>query len=309
MLGVLVDLPWSYAAGAGIALAAAHQLRGAGRAALTEWSERPERPPRPGADTPLGRAPKAEGATAGRHFVLAMLYSALVFVPASLFVAHRYPEWATAQHSATISGNDLLKLAGAELALTALGFLLTRALLVAGRIRWAVLQVLLPCLAMALILVHDWRRFLSTDRADHATFPDHVRLRAPGPLLTQAADFLTSGLAVALYVTGAVTVGALALVMGLLHQFGLTDAGVHGPGLPGAAFVGAVTVAGIVAVALVLNLLFAWTGWIGPLVAAPLLWIAVVMRGSYATVVVDDLALPAERAADDSEAGAGKIAP
>ncbi|MGI5163147.1 hypothetical protein ACQEU3_02170 [Spirillospora sp. CA-253888] len=309
MLGVLVDLPWSYAAGAGVALAAAHQLRGARGNALTEWSERPERPPRPGGDTPPGRAPKAEGATAGRHFVLAMLYSALVFVPASLFIAHRYPEWATAQRSAALSGGALLKLAGAELALTALGFLLTRTLLVAGRIRWAVLQTMLPCLAMALILVHDWRRFLSVDRADLATFPDHVRLHAPGPLLAHAADFLTSGLAVALYATGAVTVGALALVMGVLHQFGLTDAGVHGPGLLGAAFVGAVTVAGTVAVAVVLDLLYAWAGWAGPLVAAPLLWIAVAPRGSYATVVVNDLALPAERAADDSEAGAGTIAP
>ncbi|MQY07774.1 hypothetical protein [Actinomadura macrotermitis] len=263
MLGVYADVPWSYAAGAGIALAAAHQLR-------------------------LGRA--------GRHFALALLYGGLVFVPASLSVAAAYPEWATLQERASLPGGFLPGLGALELALLAAGFLLTRWAIAAGRTRWAVLQVLLPCLVMAVLLVHGWKRLISLDRAGYAHFPELRRVDDLRPLLAHAVTFLTSGLALTLLFTGALTVGALALIMGILHQFGLTDAGVReGPGLIRAGLAGVITIAGTLAVAALIGLLLQGVGPLGVLAVVPVLWLAIAARGGYASLLVADLALPPGR--------------
>ncbi|TDC78306.1 hypothetical protein [Actinomadura sp. 7K507] len=277
MLGVYADLPWSYAAGAGIALAAAHQLRGAGP------------PPRP-----------ARGVT-GRYLLLAMAYGAVVFVPASLLVAHRYPQWATLQYG---DGVPLARLAAAELALTAAGFLVTRLLLAAGRTRWAASQVIFGCLVMCVAVVHGpdgdgWKRFLSRDRAAFADFPEFQTVADAGAIAGHAAVFLTSGLAVTLYLTGAVTLGVLGLIMGVLHQFGLTDAGADGPGPLRAAFAAAVTGAGVAAVAALVSLLVHGVGWVAAAAVAPVLLVAVAARGAYATVLIDDLALPADHPTDE----------
>ncbi|MFG2091326.1 MULTISPECIES: hypothetical protein [unclassified Spirillospora] len=277
MLGVFADLPWSYAAGAGIALAAAHQLGGAG----------PE--PRP-----------ARGVT-GRYFMLAMTYSVVVFVPASLLVAHAYPRWATLHHR---DGVPLAALAAAEIALTAAGFLATRFLLAAGRSRWAACQVLFGCLAMCLAVVHGpggdgWKRFVSADPAAFADFPEFVRAADAAAVAGHVAVFLTSGLAVTLYATGAVTLGALALIMCVLHQFGLTDAAADGPGPLRAGLAAAVTAAGIAAVAALISLLVHGIGWVALAAVAPVLWAAVAARGAFAAQMITDLALPADHPTDE----------
>ncbi|MFD0690349.1 hypothetical protein [Actinomadura fibrosa] len=353
MLGVYADLPWSYAAGAGIALAAAHQLRGARHTvpsppAVTSGapSARTAEPPasaapstRPTATTgsstpstrpagiigssapsarpavltgssatfarsavegpPVGRAPRVTGAAGGRHFALAMAYSVLIFVPASLFVAHRYPQWATAQHEDALSREALAWLGAAEVALTAAGFLVARALLVAGRIRWAVCQVILGCLLLCLAVVHGrdgdgWKRFLSSDRDDYARFPRFLHVADIGPIAGHVAGFLTSGLAVVLYTTGAVVLGTLGVVMGLLHQFGLTDAGADGPGPLRAALVAAVVGGGALVLAVLVSALVSGVGWVALAAVLPVLWLAVAARGAFATVVITDLGLPAE---------------
>ncbi|MEU9022477.1 hypothetical protein [Actinomadura sp. NPDC048394] len=292
MLGIYADLPWSYAAGAGIALAAAHQLRGARRgAAATEASA---------AEPVPGRAPRVAGATGGRHFALAMAYSVLIFVPTSLFVAAAHPQWATLQQTAHLSHGALTALAAGEVALTAAGFLITRGLLVAGRIRWAACQVILANLLMCLAVVHGpdgdgWKRFLSTDRAGYRAFPPFLNVGDLGAIAGHVADFLTSGLAAALYVTGALALGSLGLIMCVLHQFGLTDAGADGPGPLRAALVAGFTGGGAAVVAVLTSALVDGLGWVALAAVVPVLWVAVVARGAFAAVVAADLALPAEQ--------------
>ncbi|MGI5329281.1 hypothetical protein [Actinomadura nitritigenes] len=303
MLGIYADLPWSYAAGAGIALAAAHQLRGARRA--TAAAAAPEAPagdaPAGGADEPVpGRAPRVAGATGGRHFALAMAYSLLIFVPTSLFVTATHPQWATLQQTSHLSHGALTALAAGEAALTAAGFLITRGLLVAGRIRWAACQVILANLLMCLAVVHGpdgdgWKRFLSTDRADYRAFPPFLDVGDLGAITGHVADFLTSGLAAALYVTGALALGALGLIMGVLHQFGLTDAGADGPGPLRAALVAGFVGGGAAIVAVLTSALVDGLGWVVLGAVVPVLWVAVVARGAFAAVVAADLALPAEQ--------------
>ncbi|MWK40467.1 hypothetical protein GEV43_45335 [Actinomadura sp. J1-007] len=249
MLGVYTDLPWAYGAGAGIALSAAHQLRGARPLARAASPTRPvpasPRHASAGDEPRVGRAPRVKGAATGRHLALALVYGALVFVPTSLAVARAHPEWATMQYKGSLSRNDLVLLAAAELALVAAGFLVARGLLVRGRIRLAAVQVIGACLVMACAVVHGpdgdgWRRFVSADRADLARFPDYTDLGDAGPVARHVLAFLGSDVAVALCLAGAPAVGALVLIMGVLHQFGLTDAGAEGPGVIRAGFVGAV---------------------------------------------------------------------
>lgn len=312
MLGIYADLPWSYAAGAGIALAAAHQLRGARRATTAAAPDAPTgntsagntsagSAAAGGAAGPVpGRAPRVAGATGGRHFALAMAYSLLVFVPTSLFVAATHPQWATLQRTSHLSHGALTALAAGEAALTAAGFLVTRGLLVAGRIRWAACQVILATLLMCLAVVHGpdgdgWKRFLSTDRADYRAFPPFPNVGDLGAITGHIADFLTSGLAAALYATGAVALGALGLIMGVLHQFGLTDAGADGPGPLRAALVAGFVGGGAAIVAVLTSALVDGLGWVALAAVVPVLWVAVVARGAFAAVVAADLALPAEQ--------------
>lgn len=299
MLGIYTDLPWAYGAGAGIALSAAHQLRGARSPAGTASPAPPPRHASARNEPRVGRAPRVRGAATGRHLALALLYGALVFVPASLAVARSHPEWATMQYRGSLSRNDLALVAAAELGLVAAGFLVARGLLVRGRIRLAAVQVIGACLAMACAVVHGpdgdgWRRFVSTDRADLARFPDYTDLGDAGLLARHVLAFLGSDVAVSLYLTGAPAVGALVLVMGVLHQFGLTDAGAEGPGVIRAGFVGAVVAGGVAATAVLLSLLVHGVGWVGAAAVLPVLWLGVAARGGFAAVVVNDLALPEE---------------
>ncbi|GAA2167176.1 hypothetical protein [Actinomadura napierensis] len=299
MLGIYADLPWSYAAGAGIALAAAHQLRGA-RADAADTCDEPDARQGRDAEPVPGRAPRVAGATGGRHFALAIAYSVLVFVPTSVFVTAAYPQWATLQYRGHVSHGFLTALAAGEVALTAAGFLVTRGLLVAGRIRWATCQVILACLLLCLAIVHGpdgggWKRFLSTDRADHRAFPPFLNVGDLGPIAAHVGGFLTSGLAVALYATGALALGSLCLIMCVLHQFGLTDAGADGPGPLRAGLVAAFIGGGTAVVAVLTSALVDGLGWVVLAAVAPVLWVAVAARGAFAAVVAADLALPAEQ--------------
>ncbi|MFF0517325.1 hypothetical protein ACFYTC_01350 [Actinomadura nitritigenes] len=300
MLGIYADLPWSYAAGAGIALAAAHQLRGARRATAAASPDAPDASVGDTAEPVPGRAPRVEGATGGRHFALAMAYSLLIFVPTSLFVTATHPQWATLQQTSHLSHGALTALAAGEAALTAAGFLITRGLLIAGRIRWAACQVILANLLMFLAVVHGpdgdgWKRFLSTDRADYRAFPPFLNVGDLGAISGHVADFLTSGLAAALYVTGALALGALGLIMGVLHQFGLTDAGADGPGPLRAALVAGFVGGGAAIVAVLTSALVDGLGWVALAAIVPVLWVAIIARGAFAAVVAADLALPAEQ--------------
>jgi hypothetical protein len=303
MLGIYADPPWSYAAGAGIALAAAHQLRGA-RRATTGTPDKPHGAGEPGgaaAEPVPGRAPRVAGATGGRHFAVAMAYSVLIFVPTSLLVAATHPQWATLQQrTGHLSPGALTALAAGEVALTAAGFLITRGLLVAGRIRWAACQVILANLLMCLAVVHGpdgdgWKRFLSTDRAGYRAFPPFLDVGDLGAITAHVAGFLTSGLAALLYVTGALALGSLGLIMCVLHQFGLTDAGADGPGPLRAALVAGFAGGGAAIVAVLTSALVDGLGWVALAAVVPVLWVAVVARGAFAAVVAADLALPAEQ--------------
>jgi hypothetical protein len=228
-----------------------------------------------------------------------MAYSVLVFVPTSVFIAAAHPQWATLQHGTRLGHSALTALAAGEVALTATGFLITRGLLVAGRIRWATCQVILACLLLCLAIVHGpdgdgWKRFLSTDRADYRAFPPFLNVGDLGAIARHAGAFLTSGLAVALYVTGALALGSLGLIMGVLHQFGLTDAGADGPGPLRAGLVAAFIGGGTTVVAVLTSALVDGLGWVVLAAVAPVVWVAIIARGAFASVVAADLALPAE---------------
>ncbi|WP_046469166.1 hypothetical protein [Allosalinactinospora lopnorensis] len=247
---VQVDVFWSYAIGAGFALAAGERPR----AEMT------------------GLPPEGEGGgdvLRNPHFTASVLFFAVVFAPSGAWLLWAFPGWETmhaASGHAAIPAWVVAAFAATNTALGAAGFVATRRLVRLGRNRLAALQFLGGYFGFFLILVHGWdgtgyRRFLSSTAADLAAWES-------GAPLANAAEWLSSGVALTLYGMGAVMLPLMLGMMARWHNAERRRAGIRSSASTASAFIARVLVYvfGIALGAAVLtSALIHHIGWLGGL--------------------------------------------
>jgi len=261
---VQVDVFWSYAIGAGFALAAGHQLR----------AERPR---------PLEN----------RYLSATVLYAAALFAPSGIWLLWGFPSWETMQ---VAPDRDALPawlvalFAITNVTQAVVGFLITQWLIVRNRGRLAYAQLVGAYFGMFFILVHGWdgtgyRRFFSADQADFQAWTGgHV------------AAWLTSPVALTLYGMGVVLIPVLLLMIDRFHaepyRAGLV-AGQRRPGMLMAAVLGSifgVSLGGAILASVLIHL----AGWyLGVLAFAVLAGVALVPKRGLLARLVGWAALPA----------------
>ncbi|HKT01562.1 MAG TPA: hypothetical protein VJT31_18725 [Rugosimonospora sp.] len=277
---VQVDVFWSYGLGASFALAAAHQLK--------------------------QRAERAASVLGDPYLAGATLYCATIFAPSGIWLLWAYPNWETMQvGSHTMPAWLVALFAITNTTQGILGYLVTRRLIITGRIRWAALQVAAGYFGMFFILVHGWdgtgyRRFFSTDKTDYRNW-------AARSTLSHAQHWATSGVALTLLAMGVVLIPAMFALMNRYHRAGLRAAHLRGPHpltaltlTLGTICVGVLGLA--IASSLFIHLFTSLTGnevlgWgLGATSSALLLWLVVIRPGAAASAVVRLLKLPADEA-------------
>jgi len=197
---VQVDFFWSYALGAGLAMASARQLQAFARRAPT-------------ADDPRVFGPSDSLAT-NPHFLKAILYLALLFAPSGMYLLWVFPGWETMYvWDRDLSGLLVVLFGITNITQGMLGFWVVYRLLRAGRWYLAFLQMPLGYFCMFFILVHGWdgagyRRFFSPDRPAFMNWS-----------WWNALSFLVSDVAISLYVMGLILIPVLmAMMIGCLRQ-------------------------------------------------------------------------------------------
>ena len=270
---VQVDVFWSYGIGAGFALAAANQLR---RPAshLARSASHPLRSGRPAAQPDPATDP---------YLLATVLYAAVLFAPSGAWLLWGFTSWETMHAGSynTVPAWLVALFAATNTTQAALGYLVTRALLRRGRLRLAYLQLVAAYFGMFFILVHGWdgrgyQRFFSASREVFATWPASPTVAEAS---SRAGDWLTSPVAVTLYLMGVALIPAMIAPMVRWIRAGHRTMGTHRSaallvGLVFAAILGLALGAAIVASVLIHQL--GW--WIGVPVAAGVLWLLVLHK-------------------------------
>jgi hypothetical protein len=191
---VQVDVFWSYALGAGFAIAHAHQLdaeRKAGRSAFDHRSFR---------DT--------------------ILFLACIFVPSGAYLVWAFPSWETMH----VGDKDMPAWLITAFSLTnvtqgLLGFAVVNWLLARGKEYLAYLQWVLGYFAMFFILVHGW------DGTGYIRFFSETKEQIPSWTWSTAGEWVACPVAIALYVMGVFLMPAMLHLMGSGVEKGLALAG------------------------------------------------------------------------------------
>lgn len=177
---VQVDVFWSYALGAGFALAANRQLV----RAYVEGDDRPFE---------------------STYFTKTLLFLALIFAPSGVWLLWSVPSWETMHVGtyATIPGWLVVLFAITNVTQGILGYWVTYKLLTKGRRYLAFLQMPLAYFCMFFILVNGWdkhgyQRFFSATRQDFLNWS-----------WSNARDWLGSDVVVILLICGAVMIPVL----------------------------------------------------------------------------------------------------
>ena len=186
---VQVDIFWAYAFGAGFALAAAHQLTREHRQATTWWQS--------------------------RHFVVTLVFLALLFAPSGIYLLSAFPSWETMHVARTFE--DLPAWLVTLFAITnvtqgILGYWVTRWCIVRRHTTAAVAQVALSYFGFFFVLVNGWdatgyRRLLSVEHDDVASwswsrFGDWLTSPVALTLLGMALPILPNALGLLVYRRG-----------------------------------------------------------------------------------------------------------
>lgn len=177
---VQVDVFWSYALGAGYAVAASRQLKN-----LPESKDQP-----PGEE-------RAGAPFINRYFVFSLFYAAVFFAPSGIYLLWRFTSWETMH----VWGRGISPLLVVAFAITnvtqsILGFWLAWRCVRAGHAYRAYLHFVGAYFFMFFILVHGWdgtgyRRFFSATRADfEAWSPSNI------------TAWFSSDVAITLYIMG-----------------------------------------------------------------------------------------------------------
>ena len=265
---VEVDVFWAYGIGAGFALAGAAQLRAAPAPAQAPPTEappteaaatagEPDRAAR-GGGASGGGATSAAGPAGDPYLLAATLYCAALFAPSGAWLLWGYPSWETMHvgGATTIPAWLVAVFAATNTTQGVLGFLVTRWLLRAGRLRLAAGQLVGAYFGMYFILVHGWdgrgyQRFFSPTRADFRSW-------SAEDALTHVGHWVGSGVALTLYGMGVVLLPVMFTLYVRWHQAGRRLVGQPASAGTGWAFLG--TVHGLI-----------WLGGLGGAIVASVL--------------------------------------
>ncbi|GGM62423.1 hypothetical protein GCM10012275_36430 [Longimycelium tulufanense] len=273
----MIEVVWAYAIGAGFAMASAHQLQ-----------ERHRNP----------------GISANRYLLGSVLYVALLVAPAGAYLLAAYPSWSSFHlldsapwwlvgffYLATVIG-------------AALGFGITQFCVVREWRRWAALQLVGGYFVMTFILAYGWdgrgyQRFLSLSRAEFDGW-------SSDDFFSNLGTWLTSNLAITLYLLGAILLPIMGVMLAYWHitgirsaedplysRSGITQIAVFAV-VAGIAVLGG-GVAGGVAASVVIGLL----GWLlGGLVVTAVILVLFLPRRGLVGQLVDQVILPQESGED-----------
>ncbi|MFL5896662.1 MAG: hypothetical protein ACJ76Z_16305 [Thermoleophilaceae bacterium] len=228
---VQVDVFWSYGLGSTLSVAASRQLLAHRRARLSRLAD--------------------------PQLLVTLLFLALVFAPSGLYLVWNFPSWET-MHVGDRNIPAWLVTAFAITNVTQglLGYLVVERLLARGRTYLAYLQIVAAYFAMFFVLVHGWdgkgyQRFFSPTHADFLHWHGDW------------SSWLTSSVAVTLYVMGAVLLPVLLVLAARWHTRGYAfgPAPARRPGAPAVAALMLATVfGGGLGLAVGAHLLLAWFG-------------------------------------------------
>ncbi|HPM75810.1 MAG TPA: hypothetical protein PK961_01875 [bacterium] len=238
---VQVDVFWSYALGAGFAIAAHRQL------AMPRVND--------------AAAPCAHAAPewyTHHTFVSTVLFLATIFAPSGVCLLWAYPSWETMH----VWDRSLWIWLVALFAITnvtqgVLGYYVVYKLIKRGKLYWAYLQLPLGYFLMFFILVHGWdgtgyRRFFSSSRERFLNWD-----------WTNIPAFFVSDVGVTLYIMGLIMIPVLLYLVGKWLYAGFVMAGTPAPASRVTIykyFLQAVFVGGL-GHAVAASLLIRWLGW------------------------------------------------
>jgi hypothetical protein len=325
---VQVDVFWAYGLGAGFAIASARQLRV--RKALREGAPQLESGGQQVAGEPadwnggatelkaaLDGAPQPARRNSGwenfsdllqnRFMVVNILYAALLFAPSGIYLLWGFPNWETMQAGGhSMPAWLIVSFAITNVTQAILGFWVVERLVVAGRQYLGLLMAWAGYFGMFFILVNGWdktgwHRFFSTDKADFALWHSQ-------PAIDQITDWLTSEVALTLYVMGIVLIPVMALIMIRSIGSGYRIGGAYRPNRKPAGIVAQVAATAMmllsgVPAAIVAHLLITSIGWIpGLLLSAALIYLVLLhprfglMIRGYRVLALEDAAYEELRA-------------
>jgi hypothetical protein len=260
---VQVDVFWSYAIGAGFAVAATRHIA---RSAATSRStaDRWQRLNSP-------------------YWVATVLYCALLFAPSGVYLLWAFPDWETMQvahNHASLPAWLVTIFAITNITQGMLGYWVAARLIRSGHRYAAFLQAGLGYFGMFFILVHGWdgrgyQRFFSADREVFQAWP---RSPSIGEALDRIGRWFTSPVALTLAGMSVIVFVLLWMMCDWLRDGYRQDDVVGGPTAPvivgvtlGSVFV--VTLGSAIAASVLIHLL-GW--WIGVPAAMALIWFGVV---------------------------------
>ncbi|OBG27888.1 hypothetical protein [Mycobacterium sp. 852002-51057_SCH5723018] len=213
---VQVDVFWSYAIGAGFAMAATRQIARAGR---TEPAS--------------GPVPNRWRRFSSPHRSVTLLYCAVLFAASGIYLLWAFPDWETMQVAtdhASIPAWLVTIFAITNVTQGLLGYWVAERLILAGHHYAAFLQVCLGYFAMFFILVHGWdgrgyQRFFSADKETFQSWPaDPSLVEALGRI----GRWLTSPVALTLAAMTVIVIVLLWIMLDSMRE-GYRSAGVDEP--------------------------------------------------------------------------------
>jgi hypothetical protein len=255
---VQVDVFWSYAIGAGFAVAATRQIARGGRNQSASGPAAPSRWVR----------------FSSPHRSVTLLYCAVLFAASGIYLLWAFPDWETMQVAtdhASIPAWLVTVFAITNVTQGLLGYSVAERLILAGHTYAAVLQVCLGYFAMFFVLVHGWdgrgyQRFFSADQETFYAWPVDPSLEEA---LHRVGSWLTSPVALTLAGMSVIVVVMLWVMLDSMRE-GFRSAGVDQPGalILLAAMLATVFVVCLLS-AIVASVLIHLTGWlIGAALAA-----------------------------------------
>jgi hypothetical protein len=214
---VQVDVFWSYAIGAGFAVAATRQIARAGR---TQSASGPA-------------APSRWVRFSSPHRAVTLLYCAVLFAASGIYLLWAFPDWETMQVAtdhASIPAWLVTLFAITNVTQGLLGYWVAERLILAGRTYAAYLQVCLGYFAMFFVLVHGWdgrgyQRFFSADQETFHSWPADPSF---GEALERVGRWLTSPVALTLGGMSVIVVVLLWVMLDSVRE-GYRAASVEGP--------------------------------------------------------------------------------
>ncbi|WP_198730463.1 hypothetical protein [Mycolicibacterium baixiangningiae] len=262
---VQVDVFWSYAIGAGFAVAATRQITRAGRHASAS-----------------GPAPNRWARFSSPHRAVTLLYCAVLFAASGIYLLWAFPDWETMQVAtdhASIPAWLVTMFAITNVTQGLLGYWVAERLILAGHHYAAVLQVCLGYFAMFFVLVHGWdgrgyQRFFSADQETFHSWPADPSF---GEALDRIGRWLTSPVALTLAGMSVIVVVMLWVMLDSMRE-GFRSDGVDQPGALALLAAMLSTVFGVCLLsAIVASVLIHLTGWfIGAPLAAVAIWVGAV---------------------------------